>query len=238
MHKTLPIRKKSKWRSSKKDRDSASSDSQVTFQKEPVKLLSRCSEVTMSKFIACICDNDLSQLIITGELSPLELAEAWASLFYEYCDLAEATETKYRAMLISEIRFSKMKATVCQGWLALLSVCYFKEAADALKIMGFEDFELNPENEEQYREDIMHITGEINLLRMQIKIKEAEFSAILESQSTTSDKIDRKYFSTIFFRINNYAKREAVNGLTTVEDYCTALRDYEAYIESHKNAPK
>lgn len=237
MLKNLQIRKILKLPSSRKEQASPTQHLREVSREAPVKLLSRCHEVTMDKFIACLCDNDLGRLIESGEPSPVQLAEAWASLFYEYCDLAEATETKYRIKISCEIKLLKIKEELAQGWLDILNVCYIPQLASALKLIGYEDYELNPADIEQYYEDLKHITGELNLLRMQTKIKEIESKAILESQPT-HDSVDRKYFNTIFFRINNYAKREAVNGQTTVEDYCTALRDYVSYYELQKKSLK
>lgn len=196
----------------------------------PVKLLSRCNEVTMNVFMQCICDDNLSALIVSGTPDAMELANAWATLFYEYCDLVDATEAKHRIKLVSEISLKKSRITCGQGWHNLLYYYYNENIAEALRRIGF-DYDLNPEDPEAYHYDLACINAELRSQRFQLRIKEAEYEAILEKQST-SHSVDRKYFSTIFFRINHYAKYNAVNGQTTVEDYCAALRDYVAYIDS------
>jgi hypothetical protein len=188
----------------------------------PVKLLTKCSEVNMGQFIACLCDDDLSQLIISGEPTALEIAQAWANLFFEYCELAEDAETAYRVRLDAQLTLDRKKEELGQGWVRLLEQRYSAKLAEALQMIGFE-YELNPEDPEQFKSDIRRINGELGYLRLTIKIKEAEWRALKEKQSTT-DTVDRKYFSTIFFAINNYAKREAVNMQTTVENYCAGLR--------------
>ena len=199
---------------------------ETTSPKIPLKLLSRTSEVTMDNFIACMCKDDLSVLVAEGEANVEELAEAWTNLFYEYCDEAEASETLYRTKLISEITLLKQRNMLVSDWIKLLHLQYFKSLADGLRTLGY-DFELNPEDPKQYTADLTRITHEVNFSKLQLRIKEAEYEAILENQST-KDSVDEKYFSTIFFRINNYAKREAVNGQTTVQNYCAALRDFVA----------
>lgn len=173
-----------------------------------------------------MCHSNLSVLVVEGEANAEQLAEAWTILFYEYCDQAEASETIYRTKLISEITLLKNRNMLVMDWVRLLRLNYFESLADGLRTLGY-DFELNPQDPLQYEADLNRITHEINFSKLQIRIKEAEYESILENQST-KDSVDEKYFSTIFFRINNYAKREAVNGQTTVQNYCAALRDFVA----------
>lgn len=181
----------------------------------------------MKQFKACMCHSDLQQLVVSGTPTAEQLAEAWATLFYEYCDLVEATETIYRAMLFHEIEIYKKHNILVAEWVKIMQLQYSPTIAAAVKEIGF-DYDLDPTDPEQYQSELTRILSELAYHRMQLKIKEAEYANIVANQST-HDSVDEKYFSTIFFRINNYAKREAVNGLTTVEDYCAALKDYVAY---------
>jgi hypothetical protein len=196
----------------------------VTVSSSPAKVLSSCYEVTMGQLEDCICDNNLSTLVVSGEPSALQLAEAWSSIFFEYCELAEDSETRYRVLLDAQLTLDKKKEELGQGWATLLKHKYSEDIAEALRIIGFE-FELNPNDPEQYQADLKRINGELGYLRLTIKIKEAQWTALMDKQST-HDTVDRKYFSTIYFAINNYAKREAVNRQTIVADYCAALRAF------------
>jgi hypothetical protein len=196
----------------------------------PVKILNKCSEVNMSQFIACLCDDDLSQLIVSGEPTALQIAEAWSNLFFEYCELAEDAETTYRVRLESQLNLDKVKEEHGKEWAKMLEKRYSPKLAEALRMIGF-DYELNPDDPEQYKADIHRIKGECGFLRLTIQLKQAEWEALMQKQST-QDSVDRKYFSTIFFAINNYAKREAVNLQSTVENYCAGLRAL-AYADSH-----
>lgn len=199
---------------------------ETTSQVIPLKLLSRTSEVTMAQFIACLCHNDLGQLVVQGEASAEDLAEAWTNLFFQYCDEVEAHETIYRARLIAEITLCKQRNNIITDWIKILELHHIETLTEGIKSMGY-DYEFNPNDAEQYAADLKRLQSEINFSKLQVRIKEAELSAILENQSS-KDSVDEKYFSTIFFRINNYAKREAVNGQTTVQNYCAALRDFVA----------
>lgn len=214
-----------RWRLRKKVVDSNTNHSQVQSPPEQLILLSKASDVPMYKFIDCMCNNNLTQLVVSGEPSPEQLAEAWTELFFEYCDLIEATETKYRVRLVSEISLNEQKIELVSNWVKILEISYMPKLVSALHILDI-NYELDPRDSEQYQKDLKRIHAELNLSRLELRIKKAEYAAIISNQSTTQSSVDEKYFKTMFFRINNYAKREAVNGMTTVQDYCVALKDY------------
>ena len=187
----------------------------------------------MGQFRQCLEHNNISALIVEGEPTAEQLAEAWASLFLEYCDLSEAHETTHRRRLLYEIEVLKKKAILCQSWVDVISIVPSAPINNALWIVGYE-FELNPDNPEQYKADIARINAELTDLRFTIKVKQAEYNA-LEKSPTEHDTFDVKYFSTIYTRINNYYKYNAVNDQTKVEMYCALLREFVGAIdESNK----
>jgi hypothetical protein len=237
MPKNSQIKKTSWWQSfltaaTRRLKDQPSHQDATGSLNHPAKLLCKCSEVSMGQFIACLCDDDLSQLVVSGTASPIELAEAWSSLFLEYCELAEDSETKYRVMLEVQLTVDKKKEELGQAWVNMLKKKHSENLAEALRIIGF-DFELNPNDPEQYQADLKRINGELGFIRLSIQVRQAEFDAVKNKQST-KDTVDHKYFATIFFAINNYARREAVNKQTTVEDYCAALRAFTGSLNRGK----
>lgn len=208
----------------------------------PVKLLSRCEDVTMKQFVACICDNDLSQLVVQGSATAEQLAEAWTNLFLEYCDLAEQPEVRYSVRLQCEVSYYRTKIEVTEAALEFLKVA--DEARvnipnapvhiyiNLLKDIGFEQ-DLDWQDRQQFLKDLARIEAELRPDKLRLMSKEVELAAIKDG-STNNEQVERKYFTTVFTRINNYCKREAVNMQTTVEMYCAALRDYVSGLESNK----
>lgn len=187
----------------------------------------------MNQFRACIERSDLNALVIKGEAKAEEISEAWANIFYEYCDLIGASETRYRIKLAAEINFEKKKNDCIGTWLKILELYYSEKIVSALRILDI-DYDLNPDDPEQYLADIKQIQGELNLNRLIVRIKEAEYKAIQEEESST-ETMDERYFDKMFFRINNYARREAVNGMTMVTAYCVALKDYYDHLNNSQN---
>lgn len=197
--------------------------------KIPLQLLSRCDEVTMEVFMQCMCDNNLHSLVVSGEATPEQIADAWFTLFYEYCDLIEAYETKFRTRLIMQLKVNKLKLDFCRSALKVIKVYPSHQLIACLKHIGY-DFDFDANNQKQFTNDIVRCEAELASLSFDIKVKEAELE-LLQNKQSTKDSVDRKYFHTLFFRINNYCKREAVNGQSTVTQYCVALKDYIDHIE-------
>jgi hypothetical protein len=242
MPKHWPIKKIKKWLSSLRAGNSKLQLSTAQFQPQPAKLLSRCEDVTMKQFIGCICDNDLRQLVTDGEASAEQIAEAWASLFLEYCDLANHTEVRYKLRLEMEVSYLKSFITFTESCIEYLKVAdEARHNMPNVKIQGFIDglhaagweHDLNPSDRDQYLKDLLRIEAELRPHKLRLVAKQSELDEIKKG-SIENEAVERKYFTTIFTRINNYCKREAVNMQTTVEMYCAALRDYVSAIEESK----
>jgi hypothetical protein len=146
--------------------------------------------------------------------------------------LSEAHETRYRIRLQAEVALIKNKMGIVPHWVDIIKITPSKQIIEALKIVGY-DYDLDPADPHQFNLDIKHIEAEIRAEKLDLRVKEAEYEAIKNS-TNTSDAVERKYFTTIFTRINNHCKRDAVNMQTTVEMYCAALRSFVADIEAQK----
>ena len=174
-------------------------------------------------------DSDLQKLCVSGEATAEQLAQAWAALFYEYCDLVEASEAKNKINKLTEITLLSQKITLAKSWLAILEVMPSDNLSKAMQIIGF-DFYFK----ENIANDIARCRAMLSSLNLDLQLKQDYYQAVF-SKSTTVDSVDRKYFATVFTRLNSYYKYNAVNMQSTVEMYCAALRDYADYVEQNKN---
>lgn len=185
----------------------------------------------MWQFKKCICESDFNTLIVSGHPTPEQIAEAWINLFYEYCDLAEDAEVRMRTKLMAEIELLESKYDVASDWISIIEIRPSEKISQALRVIDL-DFEFNPDEPIQYKADIHRAKAELIYLKIVLKIKKAEFKANLEKVST-QDSVNEKYFATIYFNINNYSKREAVNDMSFVSEYCAALRSFSSYVDHY-----
>lgn len=237
MHKNWQMSRKKRWRSYRMVEAMVLNASLEGSRQAPSKLLSRCDEVTMKQFMACICDNNLNVLDVNRNASIIEKAEAWSSLISEYSDHIEGAETKFRSKILAEIVRDEKIDEFVTIWVWALGIEYKENIANAIRKLDFE-YELNPEDPEQYQHDLARITAELRSLRLDIKFKKAQYSAILESKtpSTTSEDVERKYFEQIFQAINNYRKWNCVNEQSSVLQFCVALKSYNDEITELKKS--
>lgn len=180
-----------------------------------------------------MCENDLQQLVVSGTALPEELFAIWTNLFLEYCELSEQSETQYRVYMEAKIRFLEIKIKTIQDWVTILKTVHLPGVAEALKDLDF-DVVLDPADPEQYASELKYIEAELRPMRIEKTMLQEEV-AVFDMGQSSHDTVDRKYFSTIFIRINRYMRYEAVNGQTTVENYCAALRDYVSAFTNNKN---
>lgn len=199
----------------------------------PVILLRSCDTVNMGKFKACLCDGDLGVLRVSGAPTPLQLLEAWQSLFLEYCDLTDNPKLKEQLLAPLKLQLDKRLCEVVSAWVKIAKVYKSEEICKCLSELYPVHFDM--EDDLAYRGALAEIQAELINLGFDIRVREAELAARAKTDKDKK-KIDRKYFATIFFRINNYAKREAVNDQTFVTDYVVALKCYDDYIENLNTA--
>lgn len=195
----------------------------------PVKLLTRAHEVTMDRFIACICDNDLS-VLADGPAKAEELAEAWTNLFYEYCDLSGNSEKNLLQRTANELHLMQVKHECASGWLSILEVTGDEEIAGYMRTIGY-DFEFT----DTLAADCKRVRSELSLLKLQIRIKEADFESMSKNQPASSETVERVYFAKVFHAFSAYYKYQWFPETTTVERYCMALRDMTEASERLKN---
>jgi hypothetical protein len=111
----------------------------------------------MGIFLKCLCNEDYHSLIIEGNASDQELAEAWVLLLSEYQELKGESVNN-----IEHVRLSK-KITRVRSHLQLVDVCtkylsekYSESIADSLRKLGYS---FNPKEKDP--ETYIHLLNQI-----------------------------------------------------------------------------
>lgn len=226
----LQIKKKLKLLFSRPGGRSKSKKSTDQSLQEPVILRYRSNEVTMEVFMECICDNNFAGLVASGNPTSTQIAEAWASLFYEYCDIMEMQEVRYRARLHTEIILTRRKIQYAEVWVRYLEVIYNRIFAEALQKIGFE-YDLDPSDPDQYRSDINRIIAELRSIRLKLRAKESEYDTLVNKKTSEASPVDRKHFYSNFDNINDLRKWGAITEKSSVMQYAIALSRMNQYYE-------
>lgn len=175
-------------------------------------------------------DSDFSKLVISGDAKAEDIIEAWQSIFFEWCDIVEDAETKYRTRLRYEITLQKKTHEIVSGWLKILvDGGYNKDIANYISQM-YPQVKLDPSNTDLYLHDINVIKSEMSSLGFDIKVKEVEYAGILQAQSS-QDSVTREYFLKLIFNVNRYTKANpAIVMQTNAEMFAVAIKAFVDYI--------
>jgi hypothetical protein len=189
----------------------------------------------MEQFIACICDNDFSKLVVSGQPSAEEILEAWQTLFFEYCDLIEMSEDTFIEILDLVLKARERHLDIVRNWIKILKSYKSEKIAEAVEYLYPVKFDLD--NEYNYNQAIAEVEAELRAMSFDIKVRRAEYEALSKYQSTKKDLVNRKFFTTIIMRLNNYLKMNPpISMQTSVEIYCAALRDFIAAIDKSEKS--
>src|SRR5690349_8028649 len=112
-----------------------------------------CSDLPLIRFIRCICDNDLHQLVIEGEATDDELKEGWQAIYQEYIELSGTAATDHQSTLTAEIAQLFYKHTAITEAVELSRKYRYDEIIKMLKNEGY-NFQYNHNDPESYHKDL------------------------------------------------------------------------------------
>jgi len=190
----------------------------------PSNLYHHCSETPLDVFIDALVNNNHRRLIKSGSATPADIELAWQNLFYQYCDIAGTKS--YRQLFAINKELGQLKSRLLTVYLCLkvLSVNHEPQCVSILHKLGYA-YELNPENQEKYKNQLSTIEQKSRTIEIAIQEKEAEYKNALAEfggkQATEEDftKVLVELSSFMGFRLN---PREI-----TVSEYLAIHQKYE-----------
>jgi len=184
---------------------------------EERKILSKCSEVTMDKFIECLCNQNYSCLIISGDFTNEEQFETWNNLFYEYCDLINSKEYQLILKYMKSVGINEAKLTAINLCLVVLSHGYNQDCVDVLKNYGY--------NYKFSSESLLNDLKNVQNISKGAEIKLQNDRKQLEMLTNKKKKqVKESDFDKIFIYISKYMGFVVKKKDTTVSEYCGMIQ--------------
>lgn len=186
-----------------------------------------CKDLPLSIFIQCLVSEDLSGLIISGEATDEQLADAWLTIHSEYCSkiggvhiagLISRTKTIYAL----DAKIQRI-TVLCQAARQMVS----QSIADALKESGYPISVTG--TDEEYLHQITRIEALLNPERMKLSILINEAPKPDKNKSISEDD-----FTMTLMEISKQEGYKVSTNIT-VMDYCLYVKRLNNYI---KNLPK
>lgn len=182
-----------------------------------------CSDLPLIRFIRCICDDDLRQLIIEGEATQYELSEGWQTIYQEYIELSGNTGTDYVATLTAEIAQLFFKYTAISEAVELSRKYRYDNIIKMLKDEGYR-FPFDHNDPVAYHKDLDRVLNRAKTLLVQREQKEAQLAKLQEGQK--DDKITRVHFDNRLNALSIHYKHHINEHEISVSRYVGLLNQY------------
>jgi len=182
-----------------------------------------CSDLPLIRFIRCICDDDLKQLIIEGDATDDELKEVWQAIYQEYIELSGTTATDYQTTITAEISQLFFKHTAIVEAVELSRKYRYDEIIAMLKKEGY-NFQFNHNDLPSYHKDLDRVLNRAKTLLVQREQKEAQLARLQEGQK--GDRITRVHFDNRLNALSIHYKHHINEHEITVSRYVGLLNQY------------
>lgn len=209
---------------------------------QPAAWYHTCDQCLLDLFKRCLFQGDLSALIISGNPSIEDLAEAWGNIYAEYLDLNNDNETLYILLLQCEI--AKLTNDLVEIDTALrflstallpgMAMAYRPELVDVLKSHEF-DYPFNINNREEFQQNIREVDSRLSPLRLRLEMSSKEYADYIASKGDQS--IDFNYFDKMLSRIARFRHVSVIRASEiTVKEFVLMVQDYLDYYKSKQKA--
>jgi hypothetical protein len=186
-------------------------------------LITDINKLTVAKFEDCLCDQNLSVLVVSGSPSDVDLIECWSNLYAQYLDILGDAETIYLLQLEAEIEQLNFKIVTTEGIISMLRFFHVSLLVDTLKGFGFNTKSLTLGNS-SYEHGLNQILGKLAHLKLKLDIKRKELAQITEEEKEST--VTRERLITQRMRLSKFMGYAIKPTKTYVPEYVAILKDY------------
>lgn len=201
-------------------------------------LYSDCSKLPLDRFIDCLVDNDLSQLIISGTPTPEQLQETWDKIYLEYCQLSQNGTYNETLELYREIYDLRAKISIVNNTIQYLQISYDRELVLILNKLALGCTVTEEDKGEVLIDKLNGVIARMKKWFPKLKQREKELE---ELRKENTGKVDRSYFDNWLDAISIDFGFMIESSRITVSRFCRAIaklnkQDNAAQIKSIKQS--
>ena len=192
-------------------------------------------ELTLDRFIRCLCDDDLSYLVMEGDFPRETLQSAWAVIYEQFLDGMKDKEGIRRLRLMGKINHLNFIYELVHLCVRFLEQAYDREILDILRrhiaLVGA----FNPEDMEGYFKDLQNLLTRAQSIKAQILDKTAEYAAL---GGKPGQKVTAEQFGRLIASVSIFAKFHIDKKSVTIAEfinYYMNMRETSDAIEEQKN---
>lgn len=179
-------------------------------------------QITLDKFLICLCEGDQQVLIISGHPSKEELKAAWDVLYNEYCEHSGGSDYRYMLGLVKEITLISHRKTRIDLIVQVLSRFYSEELIAELRYMGYA-FKFPKEDRKQFITDLNSVVKRSKTLSILLENKRRELEAY---EKKGGKKPTRDYFDELIIELSKWMGFQIKESEIAVKRFVTILRRF------------
>lgn len=212
----------------------------ILFKKKQIDISSHVinsiTELTLDKFIMCVCDGNLSVLVKDWFLvKEKNIYDAWENIYTEYVNAIEDKEQRYILKLTKEINLLQCKLVMIYSIINTISTEYQLTGKSDEKLLANLKKYINvtgkfdPNDTDGYMRDLELVIANYKRLMTEFQTKKIEYEKLIPKNSKS--KVDRKYFDSIITQISKHMKSIVDPKNITVSLFVSMMMDMKTEAE-------
>jgi hypothetical protein len=198
------------------------------------KLYTHITKLPMSRFIDCDVDGDLRALIIEGEPSGKELAEAWEGIQEQYASAIGDSEQRLYLSLLKEVNGLSITLHLIETLVVALRSAYVERFANELgqalktKVVLCINGKLVPD----YEKRLDSLLIKASPIRMKHDLRRVHLETLRKKiEGRGEGKSSREHYQEIITALSNHAGYELQEDTLTVYKYCIRIKELNRFID-------
>lgn len=198
------------------------------------RLYNDCGKLPLDRFIDCLVDNDLSQLIITGTATESELQTVWDKIYVQYCQLSQDGSYNEVFEILKEIDDLKAKITIANNSIKHLQLSFDQDLVNVLNSLALRCTVKDGDKGEVLINKLNAVVARIKKWFPRLSKAEKDLNVLRE---TNTGKIDRAYFDDVLEAMSEHKGYQIEASKITVSRFCRSLvkMNEQAQKENLKN---
>lgn len=170
----------------------------------------------LDRFITCVCDQDLSVLVISGTPTPNELLSAWNDIYDEYVAAVNDKEQQHILRLTKEINCLEFDFKLIGLCVTRLEIEHSDEVLGILKKLIPTNLKFNPADLEQYKKDLSLVISKSKRMIIEIENKRGELGKLAPEKGS---RVTRSEFDKVIVRASKFMAYKVDKKTTTVSEF-------------------
>lgn len=194
-----------------------------------LKLYRSIDNLPLERFITCICDKDLSALVISGNATKEELVSAWNDIYDQYVIAVNDKEQQYILRLTKEINCLEFDHKLIGLCVTRLEIEHSDDVLQILKKLVPTNLKFNPADIEQYKKDLSLIISKSKRMIIEIENKRGELGRLAPEKG---QGVNRSEFDKMIVRASKYMQYKIDKKVTTVSEFVQIIDEMRKEADS------